>query len=109
MSREYQPPDNKIEQPLPTDKGGLPKTTCPSCGYGEMDSASCVTGEKVEPQPGDFSLCLNCGEWLVYNDILVPRLARRAEVESLDETAKAQLTRASKLIKQRGPIPRMKK
>src|SRR5438477_12367394 len=60
MSREYQPPDNKIEQPLPTDKGGLPKASCPTCGYAEMDSASCVTGEKVEPRPGDFSLCLNC-------------------------------------------------
>lgn len=37
------------------------KTLCPRCGY-EVDGATVITQQKeVAPEPGDISLCLNCG------------------------------------------------
>ena len=48
-----------------------PATPCPTCGY-KMDAASCpYSGET--PSPGDPSVCLKCGELLVFSDEMVPR------------------------------------
>jgi hypothetical protein len=67
-----------------------------------MDSATCAEKEKAEPSAGDLSVCLNCGEMLQFNDILV--LKPMPKDLALDAESKALLERASALIKQRGRI-----
>jgi hypothetical protein len=44
----------------------LPISFCPICFY-KMDCASQYLGEE-RPEPGDPSLCLNCGAILVFNE-----------------------------------------
>jgi hypothetical protein len=42
------------------------ETPCPFCGKG-IDSASPVDESDQRPSDGDLSLCIYCGEWLVFN------------------------------------------
>lgn len=85
------------------DRGPLPTSTCPVCKY-EMDSATCVGVEGIEPQPGDVSLCLNCGEVLQYNDILVLKTVTDEELAFMDNQSKAAITMARSFIIKRGRI-----
>lgn len=39
---------------------------CPFCGA-EHDVASDINNEGKTPTPGDFSLCIGCGEWSVFD------------------------------------------
>lgn len=39
---------------------------CPSCGYDGLDGYTGITG-KGPPTPGDFSICLYCGELLAFS------------------------------------------
>ena len=48
-------------------------TNCPTCGAG-FDAASAVDGKDVAPTPGDISVCLYCGEWLMFDDDTLPTL-----------------------------------
>lgn len=45
---------------------------CPTCGSG-FDSAS-PQGPDEKPKPGDLSVCLYCGTWLVFDDAGLPVL-----------------------------------
>mgnify|MGYP003394125418 FL=1 len=40
---------------------------CPSCGTGNNTHSS-MDGEQRVPEPGDLSLCANCGELAEYMD-----------------------------------------
>ncbi len=74
----------------------LPTASCPRCGY-EMDSASGVNHNR-KPKPGDFSLCLRCGQVLRFDDELVPVLALERELEELEPEQRALIRRAQRLI-----------
>lgn len=82
-------------------KGPLPTSCCPSCLY-EMDCATCATREEVQPSAGDLSICLNCGEILQFNDILVLKPVAKGVLESLEPSKIALLQVVSERIKQRG-------
>lgn len=79
----------------------IPVDCCPACGY-VFEQASCGSKPGATPIPDDFTLCLNCGELLVFTDDLHQRLP------SPDEFRKAQenkaLSKVQKMIKQRGLI-----
>lgn len=53
----------------------LPKSKCPVCGY-EVDDASSMSkaydiqDNRDFPVPGDLSLCLRCGELLVFDQTM---------------------------------------
>jgi hypothetical protein len=46
--------------------------SCPFCGK-QIDCATNTDDQKTEPTPGDFSLCMDCGEWLTFDDHLKVR------------------------------------
>lgn len=83
-------------------KGPLPTSYCPACLY-EMDCAtSCANQEAIEPSAGDLSICLNCGEILQFNDILVLKPVAKGVLESLEPSKIALLQVVSEKIKQLG-------
>lgn len=52
---------------------------CPNCGD-KLDAATNMPGENGGPEPGDPTICLNCGCILVFTDKTIPgRALRRAE------------------------------
>jgi hypothetical protein len=81
----------------------LPESRCPKCDY-KLNGASIVSGEDVAPQPGDFSICLNCGQLLVYIDGTLLRKATAVEIRRLmDEPEQwAVIEKAQAFIQQRG-------
>lgn len=44
----------------------VPPCKCPTCGL-EWDGATEVNNNAATPTPGDFSLCINCGELMRYS------------------------------------------
>ncbi|THK37667.1 hypothetical protein EHS39_13615 [Ensifer sp. MPMI2T] len=43
------------------------ETTCPFCGQ-RYDAASALVGN-ADPGKGDVTLCMNCGEWAMFDDV----------------------------------------
>ena len=85
-------------------QASLPTSTCPTCRY-EMTEAALVGGPlRAMPKSGDLSVCLNCGEHLQYNDILVLKPLPPTLWAQLDGYTQNMLTRATQLIRERGRI-----
>jgi hypothetical protein len=83
--------------------GPLPLSRCPACDY-RLDSATIFHGEDVLPEPRDFSVCLNCGQILVYRGDLTLRKATRAEISELMDDAEAwrEIEKSQWFIAKRG-------
>jgi hypothetical protein len=62
---------------------GIKSTTCPRCGY-KMDAATHIGKGRARPKPGDFSLCLQCGQILRFDQQLEPVMALERELAELD-------------------------
>ena len=56
----------------------VPPSSCTNCGK-VMDGATCI-GADSAPEPGDASVCLNCGHIMAYGDDLKMRNLTDAEV-----------------------------
>lgn len=65
----------------------MPVSKCPICGY-EVNSASkptTVFGERDQPVPGDLSICLKCGELLVFQRDMRLVMANLDDLHGLDD------------------------
>jgi hypothetical protein len=59
----------------------IPTSLCPTCGY-EMNAASSSEEDK-QPYAGAISICLNCGQVLLFTDDLSQRLPTDEEMEDI--------------------------
>lgn len=67
---------------------------CPSCGA-VVDGATQINGDAEGlPDPGDLSMCIYCGKYLLFTEGLELRLLTEAEVCDLPEHARTLLQRA---------------
>lgn len=98
--------DNAKSQEI--GRGVLPTSCCPVCRY-EMECATSLEKIRRVPIAGDLSICLNCGEILQFNDILVAKPIPKELLSSLDDQTKELLIKARTIIKARGQIPRIEK
>jgi hypothetical protein len=72
---------------------------CPHCGY-LVNAATDIQAE-TEPQPGDYSLCLNCGAGLVFTstmEVREPRIFELKIFERTDPDTYKEFRRAQQLI-----------
>jgi hypothetical protein len=58
----------------------LPLSECPHCHY-KMDCATCVDKPEELPKPDDVTICLKCGEVLVFTENMGLRLPTLYEYE----------------------------
>lgn len=56
----------------------VPDSKCTACGYA-MNGAICV-GEDAAPDPGDFTVCIECGHLMIFGDGLILRNPTDAEM-----------------------------
>lgn len=75
-----------------------------SCGY-KFDCASDVE-ENNRPRPGDFTLCLNCGEIFVFDENMRCNQPTIDEIKNLDAKTWNLLERAQRLIREKRPLSR---
>ena len=77
---------------------------CPKCGH-KIDGATTLYKEDAIPVKGDVSLCINCGETLVFaDDHGTLAVARARDLMDLAPTDLDLLSRGRKFIKMRGMI-----
>jgi hypothetical protein len=83
----------------------IPQSFCPACDY-RMEMADNVHGGGA-PDPGDCSVCLNCGQLLIFTDDLTLRVMTAAEVKEWMSDAEAwrAIDQIRRTIEQRGPLP----
>jgi hypothetical protein len=80
----------------------LPEVACPGCGH-KINRTTCLEDLKAIPIPGDFSLCLNCGEILVCTVLLTPRIPTISELMVLAPEVSDHLIRYQKSIRKNRP------
>ena len=59
-------------------RGPVYSDRCPKCGY-TIDAATSIRGGDALPDPKDYSICLNCGALLQFDDVLRLQTVRDPE------------------------------
>jgi hypothetical protein len=77
----------------------LPESKCPTCGY-VMDSATCIEKKAYRPKPGDLSICLKCGEILIFKADLRADLPDVADLLNMPKETEELLMRAQRTIRE---------
>lgn len=72
---------------------------CPICFY-EMDAATSLEEPNAKPRVGDFSLCINCGALLVFEERTQLRQATDDDMQHLRPDQKAKVQIAQKIIRE---------
>lgn len=83
--------------------GPLIETRCPECNY-TLTGATKVHGEEAMPEKGDSSVCINCGQVLIYEADLTLRKPTAAEISDIMDCAEAWavIEKAQMFIRKRG-------
>lgn len=80
------------------------ESRCPQCNY-KLDGSMHVHGGKsAMPEEGDFSVCVYCGQVLVYQSDLKLRKITREKISELmaDSKSWATIEKAQSFIRRRG-------
>lgn len=76
---------------------GVKPSACPFCGYA-ADAATCFENDEARPRPGDFSLCLECAEVLVFDDEVALRKPAAGELEAAPSYIRSALAKGQQAI-----------
>jgi len=76
----------------------LPSSACPVCGT-LLDAATGKTGTR--PKPGDLTLCIKCGEILIFEDDMFLKVAPAQVLESLSREKYEYVRRIQRNIRSR--------
>lgn len=85
-----------------------PPSLCLRCGY-YVDHAAKLTGKTGPPEPGDFTLCLNCGQLFRFNKQLGLVLTGNEAISELAEPKQRTVRVVQDFIARRGPIAKKDK
>lgn len=85
----------------------LPASRCPVCHY-QMDAATCANkaDEAARPRPGDISICISCGEILVFDDNFALRPAGVDDLLAVPPEEMKRINQAQRLIRKNRFIKR---
>lgn len=76
------------------------ENNCPNCHH-KLNGAVSVEDKTIKPEPGDASVCLYCGSFLILNHDLSVRLMTIEEVAELEDDTRITLMRVRRFIEQR--------
>lgn len=63
-----------------------PADSCPACSH-PFAMATPVAGRQGGPQPGDYTICICCGEFLAFDADLKVRIATSEELADIETHA----------------------
>ena len=73
----------------------LPASPCPTCGA-RNNAATCVSDDDARPATGDVTLCIECGELLVFDENVNPVLPTPEQLKTIfADASRAALIRHS--------------
>lgn len=81
------------------------QTVCGNCGHA-LTQATGVRGEAVAPKPGDVTICVECGNVMIFNEVMDVRKVThedlvRMPLATLITIRSAQVTIAGRLTNRR--------
>jgi hypothetical protein len=76
----------------------VPSSACPACKY-VNDRATSLEDESLVPKAGDLSVCLNCGEIMIFNDDLTTRSVTLNDLAELPPEIHAHLDRMQRAVR----------
>jgi len=76
----------------------IPKSQCPRCSK-FLDRATCANGE-ASPKEGDCTICIECGQWLVFCEGLAMRTMEEREIVDLPDEHFQMLSQVGRVIAQ---------
>lgn len=92
------------------DVSGTPWNLCPTCGYATDHASEMLGDPKIAAKPGDFSVCLDCGELLRFGKdlelVAAMDLTLLALSGEIDRKQIQRIRRAQVYIHLRGRLPR---
>lgn len=74
-----------------------PESFCPSCGK-RFDQASSAFGEST-PKPDDITICIRCGQVMLFNLDMTVRLPDEDELADLDAATLEEISEAQVAIR----------
>lgn len=74
----------------------LEKTTCPKC-KAQLDAATHVGLEEIQPKKNDLTVCLYCSTILIYKSNLLLRKATKKDMKKLDKETLLALKKAQEI------------
>lgn len=74
----------------------VPEQKCPTCGT-KLDAAASPDG--ATPNAGDFTICVECGEWMRFNDDLTLRSFTKKDVVDLTLPQMRMMSRVTAKIR----------
>ncbi|MDX0230335.1 hypothetical protein GOC14_07205 [Sinorhizobium meliloti] len=82
---------------------------CPHCGY-KFEETTCVSG-KSAPHDGDFSFCIKCGEWSIFDEggVRVPTIDEYMVIGTSDKTRRVREAWLGTMAGKAKPEPEEKK
>lgn len=72
-------------------------TVCPGCGK-SLDASTAIHGD-LQPIPGDYSVCIYCTLFMVYEDDLTLRRLTNAELRRMLPEDRRQLEAAAAAVR----------
>ena len=75
-----------------------PENRCPKCGH-RLDRATGLQDDLAQARPGDLSLCIACGEMLVFEEGLLLRSLAPEEFNALESPLQAQLVKTQLVLR----------
>jgi hypothetical protein len=81
---------------------GKPGRKCPTCDK-RIDADTCLNDEGAAPQPGNASICAECGELLVFKeDLSLRQMSLEEELELPDDIRSMLIALRSKILVRKG-------
>lgn len=78
-------------------------TDCPQCGK-TLDEATCMNATSLTPKPGDFTVCVYCGEILTFTQSLGVARVDVWLAHGLTPSNRKLLLKAQKVIRERKAV-----
>jgi len=83
---------------MPFEKDSrLANNVCPECGC-KLDAATFVADESIKPEPGDFSVCIDCGSFMVFDDDMRLEHFPDEKLLELEDKHRLELTKMRRAV-----------
>lgn len=82
----------------------LPMCQCVVCGYSFDCATKADLPREQRPRPGDFSLCMKCGEIYVFNPDMTVRIPTIDDMLTLDNAESKTLIKTQTKIRKERPL-----
>lgn len=76
----------------------VPPSVCPNCGD-VHDAATAADGSGAMPEPGDFTICFNCGDINRYDDNMQRLHVDPAALDTFDDETRVAVLDAQRQVK----------